>query len=251
MARYGVLADVHGNHEALRAAVDALEARGVERYLCLGDLVGYNADADRCVAEVRARNMQVVAGNHDLIAIGRLGLDRCSGKAAHALRRTRRRLGPETREYLGRLPLRARLEGGVVLVHAGVEDVQLYVRTPAEVARNAALLAAAAPGARLCFFGHTHDAAAWEVEAGTARSLPAEGTLRLREDAAYFVNPGSVDSARGREPGHARCAVFDSAARTVEFFAVPYDHAAAEHKARRGGYRPRAWLVRLRRAARL
>ena len=89
MARYGLLADVHGNYEALEAVLAHLRARGVERYACLGDIVGYNADAERCVALVRGHGMEAVAGNHDLIAIGRLGFERCGRRPAHALRRTR------------------------------------------------------------------------------------------------------------------------------------------------------------------
>ena len=53
MAVYGVVADIHGNREALAAAFAALEARGVERVVCLGDIIGYNADPDECVAMVR------------------------------------------------------------------------------------------------------------------------------------------------------------------------------------------------------
>ena len=50
MALYGVLGDIHGNREALEAALGALEARGVARFLCVGDVVGYNADPDDCIS---------------------------------------------------------------------------------------------------------------------------------------------------------------------------------------------------------
>ena len=251
MALHGVLADIHGNLEALRAALGFLQARGARSWLCLGDIVGYNAEPDACVDEVRGRGMQAVAGNHDLISVGRLGTARCSRKAAYALRRTRRRLRAESAAYLASLPVLKRLPGGVVLVHAAVDDVESYVRTAAQVARNAALVAAACPGARLCFYGHTHDAQAWELRDGEVHVRPGQGTLRLRGDATYFVNPGAVDSARAAAPGHARCALFDPESGTVEFARVPYDHAAAEERARRGGYRRPAWRVKLRSALRL
>ena len=96
MALYGVLGDIHGNREALAAALDRLDAIGVERLLCVGDLVGYNADPDACVAIIRARGAVVIAGNHDLIGTGRLGFERCSNKAMHSLKRTRRTLSPRS-----------------------------------------------------------------------------------------------------------------------------------------------------------
>ena len=248
MARYGLLADIHGNLEALRAALVFLEARGVQAFFCLGDVVGYNADPDACVAEVRDRGMAAVAGNHDLIAIGRLGLDRCARKAAYALRRTRRVLNPESAAWLATLPPRRTMHGGIALLHGGVEDVELYMRTPAQIARNAALLAAADPEARICFHGHTHEPALWEVRHGVASARPAGGTVHLPAEATCFVNPGAVDSARKGEPGRAECAGFDADARTVEFARVPYDHEAAERKARGQGYRQPAWRAGLRAA---
>ena len=92
MALYGVLGDIHGNCEALAAALAALDAHRVERVLCVGDIIGYNADPDACVELLRAHEALCIAGNHDLIGTGRLGFERCSNKAAYALRRTRRRL---------------------------------------------------------------------------------------------------------------------------------------------------------------
>jgi len=250
MARYGLLADVHGNLEALRAALGFFETRDVQAFLCLGDVVGYNADPDGCVSLVRDHAMAAVAGNHDLIAIGRLGFDRCARKAAYALRRTRRALSPESAAWLATLTTRKTMEGGIVLIHGGVDDVELYMRTPAQIARAAALLAAECPGARVCFHGHTHEAAVWEVRDGVARSRTAEGTITLPADATCFVNPGAVDSARKDRPGRAECAVFDTEAGTVEFARVPYDHEAAEGKARRQGYRRPAWRAGLRAAFR-
>ena len=76
MARYGVVAGIHGNREALAAAFAALEARGVSRIVCLGDIVGYNADPDECVEAVRRRGIVGIAGNHELIGLGKLGFQR-------------------------------------------------------------------------------------------------------------------------------------------------------------------------------
>ena len=66
--RYGIFADIHANEPALDAVLAALEAEKVDRLLCLGDLVGYVADARRCVEKVRALDIPVIAGNHDRTA---------------------------------------------------------------------------------------------------------------------------------------------------------------------------------------
>lgn len=237
MARYGVLADIHGNREALAAALAALESRGVDRLVCLGDVVGYNADPDECVAMLRARRVQCIAGNHDLISLRRLDFSRCSLKAMYSLKRTRGLLSAASKQYLAALPANLLLESSIALVHGGVRDVQQYMKAPAHIAENAAYLREDFPTARICFFGHSHEQRIWEVSGDTVQLLAAEGPTALRFPSLYFVNPGSVDAARKREHKLAECAIFDSEAWTIELLRVKYDATAAELKAAMFGYR--------------
>ena len=244
MALYGVLGDIHGNLEALRAVLAALDARGVRELLCIGDVVGYNADSDACAALLRQRGARVILGNHDLIATRRLGFERCSNNARYALARTRRTLARETAEWLATLPERLLVDGGIALVHGGVRDVQLYMRTTTLVSANAALLRADFPSARLCFFGHSHFQKVYEVDgAGAARELPLEASLS--RERLYFINMGSVDAQRKHASKLAECAVLDSGAWSVEFLRLPYDAACTEAKAAAGGYRITPLLDRI------
>jgi predicted phosphodiesterase len=245
MAVYGVVADIHGNREALAAALGALAHRGIERLLCLGDLIGYNADPDECVAMVRAREAITIAGNHDLIALGRLDFRRCSSKAMYSLRRTRRSLAPETCAYLTALPPNRFLDGGIVLVHGGVRDVQQYMVTPSLIRDNAALLRQDFPGARLCLFGHSHEQKIYRVRDDGVEEIPPARRVALDKEGQYFVNPGSVDASRKREEKLAECAILDTGAWTVEFLRAPYDAAATEAKAAVFGYRIPPWIERI------
>ena len=236
MALYGVIADIHGNREALSAALATLESRGVQRIVCLGDVVGYNADPDECVEMVRHRCAVAISGNHDLIGLGRLDFGRCSNKAEYSLRRTRRALSPASVSYLASLPPNHVLENGAVLVHGGVRDVQQYMVTPEHIRDNAAFLRADFPGTRVCFFGHSHEQKVYRVEGEAVEEIAGE-TVSFEANALYFVNPGSVDASRKRGRKLAECALFDTGARSVEFLRVPYDCAATEAKAAVFGYR--------------
>ncbi len=245
MAVYAVIADIHGNREALAAVLERLEDRGVRRIACLGDIVGYNADPDECVALVRSRCAAVIAGNHDLIGIGRLGFERCSNKAAYSLRRTRRAMTSQSAGFLASLPASHVLEESVVLVHGGVRDVQQYMTTPAHILQNAELLRADFPGARICFFGHSHEQKVYEVDGDRVSELPAEGTLSLDRQRLYFINPGSVDASRKRTAKAAECALLDTLDWTIEFARTRYDCAATEAKAAAFGYRISPFTDRL------
>jgi len=255
MAAYGLLADIHGNLEALASALAALDARGVRRLVCLGDLVGYNADSDAVVRLLRERGADCIAGNHELIGIGRLGTGKCNDATAYALQRTRRTLAPDTRAFLASLSPDRVLEGRFALVHGGVDDPEQYVRSSAAVRENAERLGRRFPGVSVCFFGHTHEQGAFALERGEVRRIAGADALHLEPGTVYFVNPGSVDAAR-KKPGEekqAEFAVLDSEALRVDFHRVAYDHAAAEAKALAGGYRmsrTRARWMRLERRVR-
>jgi predicted phosphodiesterase len=241
MALYGVIADIHGNREALAAVLAQLDRSGVRRLICLGDIVGYNADSDACAELMRSRDALAVAGNHDLISIRRLGFARCANKVIYSLKQTRRVLEPDTAAYLGSLPAFRVLEDRVLLVHAGVRDVEQYLTAPRRIAQNAAYLREDFPGLSICFFGHVHVQRVYELDGSDVREVPAAAPVTLRPDRVYFINPGSVDAARKSEDKLAEFALFDSTALRIEFRRIAYDDAAAEAKAAAGGYRIGPW----------
>ncbi|WP_437902122.1 metallophosphoesterase family protein [Sorangium sp. So ce327] len=238
---YGIIADIHGNLEALSAVQAFLAERGVERLLCLGDIVGYNADSDVCVRLLARPPTLAIAGNHDLIAIDRIGVERCGTKATFALQRTRVALSSDSKRALALLPRRRLIEGEIVLIHGGVVDPCQYMVSPAHIEANALLLREREPSGRICFFGHTHVQALYEVEAGVATPRPTGERISLGHGRrCFFINPGSVDAARRREK-LAELAVFDSSRQEISFHRVPYEHERAERRAAEEGYRM-TWL---------
>lgn len=245
MALHGILGDIHGNREALLAVLAALAALRPERIWCIGDIVGYSADPNDCVAIVRGHGVASIAGNHDLIGTRQLGFQRCSAKAMHALKRTRRCLEPAAVEYLCSLPATLPVGEHALLVHGGVRDVQQYLRRTRDIEENAHYLRCDFPGRWICFFGHLHEQTVFEIGSdGTVRRLATSDTVKLRPGASYFINPGSVDASRKREQGMAEFALFDSSALSVRFFRTPYDGALTEAKAAQSGYRIGPWRER-------
>jgi len=245
MAIYGVLGDIHGNREALAAALAYLDDRCVGRVLCVGDIVGYNADPDECVALLRERDALCIAGNHDLIGTGVLGFERCSNKAMHSLKRTRRTLSPATASWLRDLPSHRVLEERFLLTHGGVRDVQQYMTRPRHFLENAQYLRRDFPGIRLCFYGHTHEQRVCEIDGDRTREVEASEETLLDPRREHFVNPGSVDASRKRARKMAELAIFDSGEMKIHFAQVPYDEEATESRAQAGGYRIDRWRDRL------
>jgi predicted phosphodiesterase len=254
MATYAFLADIHGNTEALVAALAFLESENVDHLVGLGDIVGYNPGGNACVRLVRERSIECVTGNHELIALGRMGFDRCAPSPAHALRQARRDLSTTTKQFLGALPSTLTYEGRIVVTHGGLDDVAEYMTTSARILANAEILGERHPRAAFCFFGHTHVPKVYELGSNSLVEAPATGVVRVgAKGKKYFINPGSIDASRCREK-LARFAVFDSMRDEVRFHAVTYDEGAVERAAVAAGYRlsaHRRWLEQARKRLQL
>src|SRR5439155_263776 len=63
--KYAVIADIHANLEALRVVLEDAKKQNCTHYVCLGDVVGYNANPKECLDIIRDTGMPSVKGNHD------------------------------------------------------------------------------------------------------------------------------------------------------------------------------------------
>ena len=233
--RLGVLSDVHANLHALEAVLARLDAEGVERYLCAGDLVGYGPSPNECVAVVAALPGACVAGNHDLIALGELSTDRCNELALESLRWTSAQLTAATRATLTALPRLARFDRAV-LAHGSLHDPQEYLHTAEQALGELDALAEEVPGAEVLIVGHTHRAMAVS-ERGGPLLHGGVGTVALGGRERHLLNPGSVGQSRDPRP-QARALVLDLDAREASFLAIDYDDRGVRRALRRAGLPP-------------
>mgnify|MGYP001298734327 FL=1 len=240
--RIAILSDVHANLEALRATLRRISVQGVDRILCLGDLVGYNADPAACIALLRESGAICIAGNHDRAVAGRITTEGFSTVAARGVAWTRRRLRGADLDFLAGLPLQATVEDRLVAVHGALLPGGLgcdMTRLDNDDRRRACLeaLLAHPSGARICAFGHTHHLGIFELRDGVLRARTAEDQVVLREDAYYLINPGSVGQPRSADR-RASHLVLDTERRVVTVHRTSYDEATALAKAQRAGLVP-------------
>jgi predicted phosphodiesterase len=236
--RYGVISDVHGNLHALLAAIDVLERARVERYLCLGDLVGYGAFPNECARRVAELGAVCVAGNHDLIAVDRLDAAGIGALARTTLAWTRKVLDPDVRRQLSGLPLTVALEPRIVLTHGSLHDPRRYIRGEEDAAEQLGRLAESYEEARLLLLGHTHIQTAYVERRGAVNGR--RRALALPRDERVLINPGSVGQSRETSP-HGRVLVLDTDAWEAHFHVVRYDRTACRRALRERGLPERTY----------
>src|SRR5437867_5967856 len=121
--RTAILTDNHGNLGAAKGCIPAAEAQKVDRFICLGDTVGYGADPNAACDLVRTRCEFTVLGNHDAAVAGRMDYSYYYAAAREVLDWTALQLSKENMEWLRGLPYQ-RAEGEVNYGHASPRDPQ-------------------------------------------------------------------------------------------------------------------------------
>src|ERR1700693_5730331 len=163
--KVAIISDVHANRQAFEATLEAVAASDAAELWCLGDLVGYGADPDACVALAREHVAVCLAGNHDLAVTGEIPLDEFSRGASLAVEWTQEVIAPENLEFLQSLSPQGQ-EGTVGLYHASPRDpVWEYVLS----ALLAELCLDQQPH-RICLIGHSHVALSFTRREGELAS---------------------------------------------------------------------------------
>jgi len=103
--KIALLADVHGNREALGAVLKSLRTEAADRIIILGDLVGYGASPEECIRLLAELTRDILAGNHDWAAAGRSSAESFNPVARDAIDWTRARLSSRAKAFLAALPL--------------------------------------------------------------------------------------------------------------------------------------------------
>jgi predicted phosphodiesterase len=222
--RVAIASDIHGNKQAFQAVIAAAEDDGAEELWCLGDLVGYGAEPDACVALADAHCTICLAGNHDLAVVDVLSLDEFSRGAALAAQWTKDVITEETREYLLSLSPKGTAEG-LGLFHASPRDpVWEYV-----LSALAAELCFDATEFRVSFIGHSHVALSFHRPEGepATGSTRREGAQVNLSNGEWLINPGSTGQPRDGDPRAAWLAL-DTGAWTATWRRAEYDVAGAQ-----------------------
>ena len=211
-----VLSDVHANLHALEAVLGDVEAAGIDRIWFLGDLVGYGPRPNECAALVQERAEIALAGNHDLVVLGKISVSAFAGEAALAAAWTQTALDEPARAFLDALAPAATVAGAELFHGSPRDPVWDYVLTEDAAADSFRLTEAP-----LVLVGHSH--VAFELSNGLElRGGRAEAGTRLELGAVRrLLNPGSVGQPRDGDPRAAWLEI-DDRARWATFRRTEY-----------------------------
>ena len=224
--RYALLSDIHGNLEALQAVLKDIDTRSIDKIVCLGDIVGYYPDPEKCVELIKECAVKCVAGNHDYAAIGRIDTNTFTYYAFVAMEWTKKNISAHSRQFLETLPLQD-FDGDLFFAHASPYRSQdwAYVFPDSE---EVIFEAFNNLSHRLNFIGHTHWPSIMLQENDRIILLP-DRSITTRDNQYYLVNVGSVGQPRDFD-SRSSYAIYDSEKHEISLTRVKYDYHSTQKK---------------------
>lgn len=210
--RIAVISDIHSNYDALQAVL--ADMGNCDALVCLGDLVGYGAQPNEVVSELRSLGpAAIVMGNHDYA----VSTGDTSGFVQHAVKAvdwTRGDISPENLRYISGLRSKAVFVTNgfkISLAHGSPRDPlneYVYPNAPDFILRSLV----EESGADLLLLGHTH--------------VP----FKSRYGSLLIGNPGSVGQPRDGDPKASYAILEPSAEARFEIRRIGYDIDSAASK---------------------
>lgn len=233
-----ILSDIHGNLDALEAALSHIEGLPIDALWCLGDITGYGPEPDLCIQRLRHLPwpQHFILGNHDRVVSG---LEKPIGFNPHAIAaafKHRQWLDDAARDWLAALPIAHTPTPNIGMYHGSPLDPDDYLLT-AQSARPALVdLGRRQVALGLC--GHTHVPCFYELDLTSGQIYDVELSQGIAmkvhhgSDWATIINPGSIGQPRDGDP-RASFAILDMTGEerwSITFHRVPYDIATCQKK---------------------
>lgn len=225
--RIAVFSDVHSNQEALQAFIAHASCQGINKYVCLGDIVGYGANPNQCIALVQTLpDICFILGNHDNAAVGHLS--NMNGAADSVMTWTRQRLSGNNISFLKRMSVVIK-QDNLFFCHATPYNPLSWSYI---AKKNIISKTFARTQAKIIFAGHTHTPSAITRKNFFCVyvKIPMNNTVMpAATQKRQIFNCGSIGQPRDGDP-RASYLIYDIKKQMVEFHRVSYDHGTAAQK---------------------
>ena len=226
--KFAIFGDVHSNLEALNAVLEDARSHDCTHFVCIGDIVGYNANPSECLDVIQKLDCPVVKGNHDEEASLDTELVGLNPLAQKSMQWTRDNLDLNQKKYLKELKL-ARHVGDFTIVHATLDSPASWGYVTSKFDALESLGYQYTP---VCFFGHTHVPAFYFKD---LRMEEHQGkSIKIETGKKYQINVGSVGQPRDGDFRSSYC-IYDVDECLIINRRVGYDIKTAQEKILKAG----------------
>ncbi|MBN2454352.1 metallophosphoesterase family protein [Candidatus Woesearchaeota archaeon] len=208
--KLAVISDVHANLEALQAVLADIEAQGINKIYCCGDIVGFGANPGKCIKLLEEKEVISVQGNQDFTVVTLQNIDWYNDEARAVIMWTYKQLWKTEKKYLLKLPVKI-IRKRLSIFHGTPKSMYEGVYPDGDLKSLSSMV-----NTRMLFLGHTH--------------VPFVADVNK----VLIVNPGSVGMPFDGNP-KASYAVVNTKNLTAGIKRVEYDIKTAAGKIIKAG----------------
>ncbi len=231
--KYLIFSDIHSNLEAFEKMLSLKKVQEVDKFLFLGDLVGYGADPDKTISLFKEfKNVHTIRGNHDKVISELESSSLFNPVAAFSAEWSKLHISPENKQLLLSLPKGPQVvDRFITICHGSTFDEDYYVFSMFEAVESLKFMPTS-----IGFFGHTHFPIIYLLRNEKIDVVPLTKNTKIKLDpnTRYLVNPGSIGQPRDKDPNPS-FVIFDSTKKDIQFIRFNYNVKKAQKKIRDAG----------------
>jgi predicted phosphodiesterase len=231
--KYLIFSDIHSNLEAFEELLRQDVAKHVDKYLFLGDLVGYGANPNEATDLFRSlKNSYCIRGNHDKVIADLESSSLFNPVAAFSAEWSKIQLSPSNQTFLKQLKTGPEVvDHFITICHGSTFDEDYYVFSMFEAVESFKFM-----DTSIGFFGHTHFPVIYLLRNEKIDIVPLSENTRIKLDpnTRYLINPGSIGQPRDKNPKPSYI-LFDSKKKEIQFLRFTYNIKETQRKIREAG----------------
>ncbi|MGE5343980.1 MAG: metallophosphoesterase family protein [Candidatus Omnitrophota bacterium] len=233
--KYLIFSDIHSNMEAFEEMLHSPLFKEADKYLFLGDLVGYGASPDETITRFRElKNTSCIRGNHDKVIANLESSSLFNPVAAFSAEWSKLQISPDNLRFLRELKTGPdTVDHFITICHGSNFDEDYYVFSMFEAVESFKFMNSSIS---IGFFGHTHFPVIYLMrnEKIDIVQLTTETRIKLDPNTRYLINPGSIGQPRDKNPNPSFI-LFDSIKKEIHFTRFSYNISETQRKIRAAG----------------
>ncbi|MCF8076730.1 MAG: metallophosphatase family protein [Desulfotignum sp.] len=193
--KIAVFSDVHSSYEKMLAVFDDMEKFQIDRYICLGDIIGYGNQPEETIQLLISKNVTSVRGNHELAMFNPEYLELFPTAIKEPLLKNIAAISGKSIQYLEKTPVYLKLEDSHFVHGTPPDKMTTYIYDVTDYYLKSVFNNS---DTRIFFTGHTHklkmitykDRIVYRGRINKNCIIPVENNQK------YLINVGSIGFSR-------------------------------------------------------
>ncbi|WP_457644559.1 metallophosphoesterase family protein [Persephonella sp.] len=194
--RTAYISDLHGNIHAVESLEKDLKTQGVERVVCLGDILNFGANPKEVLEWVKENCSLILRGEHDTFVSQCEDVFITNPDAIKVADWTYDQIDDDDREYISKLPKDAEWENIIITHDEPSVPGSMYFVTSLKDAKDTF----SCYTEQICFYGHTHIPLIFEKSTESIKLIRDIEEYVLEENKQYLISVGSIGQPRDKDP---------------------------------------------------